>query len=116
MEPSPSVKKLLDDIQYQSQQKFEIVQSLRDLIKSINPHFIEGVKYGGIVFSCNGDLKCGVFVYKNHLSIEFSAGAEFPDPGNLLEGNGKFRRHLKLKQLADIETKKVAHFVELAIC
>lgn len=115
MDVTQRIESLLNDIQYQSPQKFEILQSLRRLIKSLSPDLSEAVKYGGLIYSRDGDLKCGVFVYKNHLSLEFSLGAEFPDPDNLLEGKGKFRRHLKLKQLADIETKNVVYFVNLAI-
>ncbi|MCW8876253.1 MAG: DUF1801 domain-containing protein [Kangiellaceae bacterium] len=108
------INQLLEDIQYQSPQKYELFQFLRNLIKSQNSDLSEQVKYGGLVFSCGGVLRCGVFVYKNHLSLEFGAGAEFPDPDKLLEGKGKFRRHLKLTEIVDVEGKKVEYFVKLA--
>jgi hypothetical protein len=51
-------------------------------------------------------------VYENHISFEFSYGYKFNNSENLLKGKGKYRRHLKLKSLDDIETKKVDFFVK----
>ncbi len=33
------------------------------------------------------------------------------EPGGLLEGNGKFRRHLKIRSFDDVEDKQVESFV-----
>ena len=69
--------------------------------------------YGGIMFSQLKDFG-GVFVYKNHISFEFSDGYRFDDATKLLQGSGKYRRHLKIKSRADIEIKKVYFFVKQA--
>ena len=37
------------------------------------------------------------------------------DPNKLLEGKGKYRRHLKIKCKEDIEHKDVAFFVKQAV-
>lgn len=52
---------------------------------------------------------------KNHVSIEFSNGAQFSDPNGLLLGNGKFRRHLTFTTPADINTKTVVDFLTQTI-
>ena len=62
--------------------------------------------YGGIIFSLADDFG-GIFVYKNHVSFEFSYGYKLDDPSKLLEGNGKYRRHLKIKSIEDLEIKKI---------
>jgi len=67
--------------------------------------------YGGIMFSLEDDFG-GLFVRKNHVSFEFGSGVTMDDPDNILEGIGKFRRHLKIRSLADIKDKKVEFFVE----
>ena len=36
------------------------------------------------------------------------------DPKKLLEGTGKFRRHLKIKSFEDVSDKEVAFFVKQA--
>ena len=74
--------------------------------------------YGGIVFELEpGNPKtmvCGHFVYKNHVSIEFTKGNELRDPKGVLEGNGKYRRHIKLTRHGDIYEKSVRSMIEQA--
>ena len=74
--------------------------------------------YGGIVFELEQDNPKsrigGVFAYANHVSLEFSHGASFGDPYDLLEGTGKFRRHIKLRALSDICDKQCHHYLDLA--
>jgi len=67
--------------------------------------------YGGLVFEreagAHRSLVCGLYAYAQHLSIEFSHGAALPDPLGVLEGAGKFRRHIKLRSMGDILAKDV---------
>ena len=37
------------------------------------------------------------------------------DPNGLLEGKGKYRRHLKFKTLDDIQAKSLVYFVKQAV-
>jgi hypothetical protein len=44
--------------------------------------------------------KCGVGcvnVFTSHVNVGFFHGAALPDPARLLQGNGKFMRHVKLR-------------------
>ncbi len=95
-------------------EKFEILQNLRKIVFSNYPKTNERMIYGGIMFSLEDDFG-GLFVRKNHVSFEFSSGANMNDPHNILEGTGKFRRHLKVRSLADIEDKKVDFFVKQSL-
>ncbi|MCD4740306.1 DUF1801 domain-containing protein, partial [archaeon] len=45
-------------------------------------------------------------------SLEFDNGSEMQDPNTLLEGNGKYRRHLKINKLDDITGKKVSYYIK----
>jgi hypothetical protein len=74
----------------------------------------ESMMYGGIMFSLDEDFG-GIFVRKNHISFEFGNGYTMKDPDKLLEGTGKFRRHLKIIAFSDIEDKKVEFFVRQAV-
>lgn len=106
------VQEFLDDLQTSSPQRFEIVSTIRELFSATTPPLEEGFKYGGITYSFSGDLVGGIYVYKEHLSIEFSNGAHFPDPHNVLEGGGKGRRHIKIRELKDIEEKSVSFYIQ----
>ncbi len=104
------VQELIDDIEMFDLDKFDILMKLRGIVFSSNPEIQERVMYGGIMFSLEGDFG-GLFVRKNHVSFEFVFGVHFKDPDGVLEGTGKLRRHLKLRSLKDIETKRVTYFV-----
>ncbi len=104
------VQDFLDEIMMIDSDQFEILQRLRKIVFSIHPTVGERMMYGGIMFSNDDDFG-GIFVRKNHISFEFSHGVKLKDPKQLLEGTGKFRRHLKIRSLADIEKKYVKSFV-----
>jgi len=112
--PSTPVDKLLADIRLVSEECYQIAAAVRALMKQLFKPFAEEVKYGGILFA-SGVQFCGVFVYKAHVSVEFGHGAAIDDPFGHLEGGGKFRRHLKLLTLADIEAKQLARYLPLAL-
>jgi hypothetical protein len=109
-----SVEDLLNDIQLLGSERYELVTSIRDIIKKKFKPFSEEVKYGGILFS-SGVQFCGVFAYSGHVSIEFGSGAKIVDEYGHLEGSGKLRRHLKIVNLSDVKAKKVAEYLKLAL-
>lgn len=109
------VNQFLTDIWELSNKKFEILLAIRALFLEASSELSEGVKYGGLVFEHDKKLLGGVFVYKNHISIEFSQGATLDDPHLVLEGNGKLRRHIKLQELADVKGKHCAFYIDQAI-
>ena len=109
------VNTFLIDIQSTFPDKSEIVEKIRALFFSKNPDIDEDIKYGGIVFNISGQLIGGIFVYKQHISIEFSDGAQFTDTDGLLEGKGKLRRHLKILNESDIENKNIGFYISQAV-
>ncbi|MGJ8664474.1 MAG: DUF1801 domain-containing protein [Marinicella sp.] len=111
------VEQFMQDIQAVSIIKYEAVKYLHELILQVNPEVVEDIKYGGLVFSLTGQSKlfCGIFVYRNHISIEFGSGSLFSDPEGLLEGKGQFRRHIKIVNAKDVAAKNVQGFIEQGI-
>lgn len=109
-----SLQALLDDIRLLGSEQYMIVEAVRALVKASLPDMVEEVKYGGILFS-SGAQFCGVFAYKEHVSVEFSMGAKIADTNGFLEGRGKGRRHLKLFTVMDIEEKCLAYYLPLAL-
>ncbi|MCF6292508.1 MAG: DUF1801 domain-containing protein [Robiginitomaculum sp.] len=107
------VQTFLDDIESLGGWKFLTLQKAREIVFNTYPDVDERIMYGGIMFSVSDDFG-GIFVNKKHLSFEFSNGFEFNDPNKNLEGSGKHRRHLKLKEISDIKNKQLAFFVQQA--
>lgn len=109
------VQNFLDDIEFLDAEKLEILQKLRKIFLKNFPNVNEEIKYGGIVFLLDEHLFSGLFVRKNHISLEFVHGAEMNDPKNLLEGTGKFRRHLKIRCLTDVKDKNADFFIKQSL-
>ncbi|MCD4752983.1 MAG: DUF1801 domain-containing protein [Anaerolineaceae bacterium] len=108
------VQKFLDEMMMIDDEKFNVLQLLREIVLNNYPKTCERMMYGGIMLSHEDDFG-GLFVRKNHISFEFINGFTMNDPKKLLEGTGKFRRHLKIISLSDIKDKKVEFFVKQAV-
>jgi hypothetical protein len=64
---------------------------------------------------------CGVdaaFAYVNafkfHVNVGFFRGAEIADPQHLLEGTGKFMRHVKLRPDSDVHATTLTKLIKTA--
>lgn len=55
-----------------------------------------------------------VNVFTAHVNVGFFRGAEIPDPEGLLEGRGKFMRHVKLRPDGDVDASALASLIESA--
>lgn len=117
MNPSKNekVQIFLDNLNTFDVENFAMVTEIRAIIFSIYPKASEKMMYGGIIFFFDAEMFSGVFVYKNHITIEFSNGFLMKDPDKQLEGKGKHRRHLKIKRKEDILNKELAYFVKQAM-
>jgi hypothetical protein len=54
--------------------------------------------HDGCPVACLGDAPFGyVNVFTSHVNVGFFHGAALPDPASMLQGSGKFMRHVKLR-------------------
>ena len=54
--------------------------------------------HDGCPVACLGDVPFGyVNVFTSHVNVGFFQGASLPDPARLLQGAGRFMRHVKLR-------------------
>jgi hypothetical protein len=107
------VNLLLSDLQLKNFNRYELIQAVRHVIYKAVPKTSERVMYGGFMFSGIAPF-CGVFTYAEHVSVEFGRGCDLDDVYEVLEGNGKFRRHIKLSSIPDIAAKHLAIYVNAA--
>lgn len=96
----------------------QITLGINKLITEIAPSAAGRPMYGGIIYELEPGNSvtavCGHFIYKAHVSLEFSKGYLLDDPSKHLEGSGKYRRHLKLRDIGDIEELAVATYLQQA--
>ena len=55
-----------------------------------------------------------VNAFKNHVDVGFFRGAEIADPLGLLEGNGRYMRHVKLRPGGDLNATALLSLVHAA--
>jgi hypothetical protein len=69
---------------------FEVMRKCGDEVREL--------LHDGCPVACLGDAPFGyVNVFTSHVNVGFFHGAVLPDPMRLLQGAGKFMRHVKLR-------------------
>ena len=71
--------------------------------------------HDGAPTACIGDAAFGyVNAFTSHVNVGFFRGAEIADPDGLLEGTGRFMRHVKLGPGRDVPPTALARLIETA--
>ncbi len=71
--------------------------------------------HDGCPTACLGDAAFGyVNVFTSHLNVGFFQGASLPDPARLLQGSGKFMRHVKLRPGTSINAAALRRLIHTA--
>lgn len=65
--------------------------------------------------ACVGDAAFAyVDAFTAHVNVGFFCGAELPDPARLLQGTGKFMRHVKLRPGSDVDATALTTLIHTA--
>ena len=113
MKKTDRIEDWLLAIQALDAERHDLLLRLRRIVLQVSPKVQQEFKYGGILFSAASPF-CGIFSYERHVSLEFGRGAELPDKHQVLEGEGKLRRHIKIVSGNDLFRKNVGEYVALA--
>jgi hypothetical protein len=96
-----------------------IVKRLDRIVQSCAPQVVRVSKYGGTLYTLWPKQKegqfCGVFVFKDHVQLAFSHGTALDDPGGLLTGTGKLRRHINFASSDAVAEDAVGAVVAAAV-
>src|SRR5580765_5439792 len=86
---------------------FEVMRGCGDDVREL--------LHDGHPTACVGDAGFGeVNAFTAHVNVGFFRGAEIADPDGLLEGTGKFMRHLKLKPRNAVDADALKRLIETA--
>jgi len=90
-----------------AQRWFDVLRACGDDVREL--------LHDGHPTACVGDA---AFAYVNaftaHVNVGFFRGAELADPNGLLEGAGKFMRHVKLRPDANVDAAALTWLIEVA--
>lgn len=86
---------------------FEVMRNCGDDIREL--------LHDGHPTACVRDAAFGyVNAFTAHVNVGFFRGAELADPKGLLEGTGKFMRHVKLSPERDVDAAALTKLIETA--
>ena len=86
---------------------FEVMRACGDDVREL--------LHDGHPTACVGDAAFAyVNAFKAHVNVGFFRGAEIADPMGLLEGNGKFMRHVKLRPERAVDATALMNLIETA--
>jgi hypothetical protein len=86
---------------------FEVMRKCGDEVREL--------LHDGCPVACLGDAPFGyVNVFTSHVNVGFFHGASLPDPARLLQGDGKFMRHVKLRPGTAINDAALSRLIEQA--
>jgi hypothetical protein len=76
---------------------------------------VRELMHDGCPTACVGEAAFGyVNAFKAHVNVGFFFGAFLQDPARLLEGTGKWGRHVKLRPGTDLDSAALAQLVDAA--
>lgn len=86
---------------------FEVMRGCGDDVREL--------LHDGHPTACVGDAAFAyVNAFRAHVNVGFFRGAEIADPGRLLEGTGRFMRHVKLSPERDVDAAALTRLIETA--
>lgn len=103
-------KQISEYINNAPKEQKEIMELISSLIHKNVENVTEELKWSRPVFKSTKD-----FAYlqanKNHVNLGFYKDLEkLNDPKGVLEGTGKTMRHIKLKNISDIDSKRLSEW------
>lgn len=60
-------------------------------------------------------LRFTVTPQRTHVTLGIAQGADLPDPGGLMEGTGRVHRHVKLRQLVDLDRPELRDLMDAVL-
>ena len=96
-----------------------IIRALRRFVKRVEPGLEESVKWGNGCW-VKGETPKGrvpvsyVYSAPDHVQFGFVRGSALKDPRGLLEGNGQYVRHVKVRKPSDIDETVFKAFLRQA--
>ena len=91
-----------------------IIRALRKFVKRIAPKLTETVKWGNGCWVGESGPVAYVYAATGYMQFGFFYGSLLRDPLGLLEGAGKYVRHIKVHKPSDIDDRAFAALLKQA--
>lgn len=94
--------------------------ALRDLVFEIEPEAIEQIDVPAHLLAYGyaktyTHLVCVIILYDEYVNLGFPRGVDLPDSEGLLLGTGKRARHLRVSELAQVDSPEIAALLQASV-
>ena len=92
-----------------------VIRALRTFVKRVAPQLQESVKWGNGCWVQGKAPVAYVYSAPDHVQFGFFGGSALKDPMRLLNGEGKFVRHIKVGKRSDIDERAFGVLLRQAV-
>lgn len=92
-----------------------LIRALRAFVARTAPSLQESVKWGNGCWLAGVAPVAYVYAAADYVQFGFFRGAALADPKGLLEGDGQYVRHIKVRKPADIDARAFGALLRQAI-
>jgi len=100
----------------------DLILTLREFVQEVAPEVHEAIKFNSLCYykpnqpyGVIGGNVCGIGTKADRVQLGFIHGAFLPDPENLLQGTGKAKRHIEVRDATEIRRDALAALIRAAI-
>ena len=110
----------LKHLKHKEQVLIDLYINLRDYILNIHPKSNELLYHTHALTSLYsvsekmGDAFCMIPIYNNHLNLGFNKGTLLNDPQKLLQGTGKWIRHIPIENETEFNNQDIKDLINRA--
>jgi hypothetical protein len=94
-----------DYLENQNPKNQAIIRALRQFVKRIAPGLSEAVKWGNGCWAGRNGPVAYVYSDTGYVQFGFFSGSSLKDPKGLLQGKGKYVRHIKVRDRSAIDER-----------
>ena len=99
----------------QSAKHKRLIGALERVVLAAAPHLTRTVKWGQGCFADDGRHKVYIHAADDHVQLGFYAGSTLDDPEGVLEGSGKYVRHVKVRSGKDVDPDVLAGLIRQVV-
>jgi hypothetical protein len=103
-----------DYLKDQSPKNQAIIRALRRFVKRVEPGLSEAVKWGNGCWVGSNRPVAYVYSATGYVQFGFFHGSSLKDPKGLLEGDGQYVRHAKVREPSEIDERAFAALLRQA--
>ena len=104
-----------DYVAAQTPARQALIRGLRKLVKRGAPALVESVKWGNGCWLKGKKPVAFAYSSPDHVQFGFFAGSALKDPKGLLQGSGRYVRHVKIRATSDLDARALGALLRQAV-